>query len=202
MTLHPFEPEGTKVPQKTHTAADVFAAYKAGERSFINWNLTRLNLRNADLKDADFSGADMRGVDLSRCNLTRCNFTRANLHSAYLRGANLSQANLSQTNLLDCDVTDTDFSDVITDRPLDLMLKGDSMPQPNAPAGSVGSPFTATAQRVNKSVAVVNGLLRLVPTAFFAWAAILCITHGVYVGALMLLAAAYYGWRALQFFMQ
>lgn len=66
--------------------------------------------------------------------------------------------------------------------------------RPNAPA-------KRTAQRVNKGVAVVNGLLRLVPTAFFAWAAILCLTHGVYVGLLFLLAAAYYGWRALGWFM-
>lgn len=59
---------------------------------------------------------------------------------------------------------------------------------------------TSTAHRVNKGVAVVNGLLRLIPAAFFAAAAIFCAVHGVYAGLLMLVATAYYGWRSWRYF--
>ena len=73
--------------------------------------------------------------------------------------------------------------------------------QPISPVRS-NAQTRSRAQGVNKGMYVVAGLLRLVPTVFFAWGAILCITHGVYIGLLLLLAAAYYGWQALRLFMQ
>ena len=64
------------------SAADVIAAYEAGERDF-----TRANLYSANLYSANLDSANLYSANLYRANLYRANLSRANLDSANLINA-------------------------------------------------------------------------------------------------------------------
>ena len=81
------------------SAADVIAAYEAGERDFTRANLYSANLYSANLDSANLYSANLYRANLYSANLDSANLSRANLDSANLYRANLDSANLDSANL-------------------------------------------------------------------------------------------------------
>lgn len=102
-----------------YTTQSFLAAYKQGQRDFVQVDLTGLNLVKAILPKVNcyeakltksiFQEADLTGANLGRANLSFVNFKNANLYEVYfyyadlesadLRGADLTRANLRFANL-------------------------------------------------------------------------------------------------------
>jgi len=91
------------------TAQELLAKYAAGERNFVEADLSEADLSGAKLSKAILSGAylsganlsgvDLSGADLSDADLGGANLSNANLSYVNLNGANLSDVNLSGANL-------------------------------------------------------------------------------------------------------
>ncbi len=71
------------------TAEELLERCAAGERRFIE----------IDLSGIDLSGANLPEIDLTRCNLSNTNFSNAILIGGSLIGSNLTGANFSKANL-------------------------------------------------------------------------------------------------------
>jgi serine/threonine-protein kinase len=100
-------------------AAGLLAAFRRGQRSFNEIDLSNLNLakahlpsmilansicaqinfQGANLAGSKFEKADLSGAILKDAVLNRCYFSHANLQNADLRGADLSDAYLNYANL-------------------------------------------------------------------------------------------------------
>jgi serine/threonine-protein kinase len=105
-------------PRKIDAAA-LLAAFRRGQRSFNEIDLSNLNLakahlpsmilvnsicaqinfQGANLAGSKFEKADLSGAVLKDALLNRCYFSHANLQNADLRGADLSDAYLNYANL-------------------------------------------------------------------------------------------------------
>ncbi|HJQ83841.1 MAG TPA: pentapeptide repeat-containing protein [Candidatus Binatia bacterium] len=76
--------------------AAFFARQRAGEKRFVDQDLSALDLAGVDLSGADLSGADLRGARLRGANLSGAVLKKANLRDADLRDAILAHADLRE----------------------------------------------------------------------------------------------------------
>lgn len=94
------------------TADSLFAAVRAGRRSFHGCSLKDADLAGMNLALLDFAGADLSGADLRGTVFVGADLSSANLKNAYLRKADLRRATLAKASLSDTYLTRADLRDV------------------------------------------------------------------------------------------
>jgi uncharacterized protein YjbI with pentapeptide repeats len=103
-----------------YASDELLDRYHAGERDFVQSELSEVHLSNANLCDinleeANLSRAKLYGVNLSYANLNNANLSHASLYGVELHGTNLSNVDLRAADLRDvklcyANLNDTDCS--------------------------------------------------------------------------------------------
>ncbi|HEY9743939.1 MAG TPA: pentapeptide repeat-containing protein [Coleofasciculaceae cyanobacterium] len=99
-------------------ADDLLRRYAAGERDFMEADLSWEDLSGANLSQIILGNANLNETNLSKTNLSNANLMgadlrKANLKEAYLSGALLSQANLEEADLRGANISGADLEGAI-----------------------------------------------------------------------------------------
>jgi uncharacterized protein YjbI with pentapeptide repeats len=103
-----------------YASDELLDRYQAGQRDFVQSELSEVHLSNAtlcdiNLEEANLSRAKLYGVNLSYANLNNANLRHASLYGVELQGTNLSNVDLRAADLHDvklcyANLNDTDCS--------------------------------------------------------------------------------------------